>query len=205
MKKLIMAVTVLSAASVAAACEPPTEPEIVTPPVVATGNDAAAQPQPKGIASAAQAQIAFVLLRSSGEMVDRRVMAPFDGSTAIQGEAGWATVRGKKASSTTATESIARTDLAIDFASFALKGDAAVTGRVHWVETWRMVRGSCGASCPQERTEGLAGKGIKVRFVLNGETIADDITIDALSPADSPRWKVKVTTAAGQVFTFTVS
>jgi hypothetical protein len=41
-----------------------------------------------------------------------------------------------------------------------------------------------------------------VQFVHNGETISDEITVDADSPDYTSRWTVKVTTRTGQVFSF---
>ena len=57
-------------------------------------------------------------------------------------------------------------------------------------------------SSASERSEAITGTAIRVQFVHNGETISDEITVDADSPDYTARWNVKVTTRGGQVFNF---
>ena len=193
MNRLNMAVIVLSAASLVAACDPP------------TGLDSdVASSKGKAIISSVQAQAAFAFLRASGAAVERQITAPFNGSRSVSG----ANVSGKKTSSSTSTSSgvttSRQTDLQIDFGGFALNG-GAVTGRMRWFDYYYSSTRCSSSSCASasDHSEAVEGTAIKVQFVSNGETITDEITVDANSPDYTDRWTVKITTRSGQVFTFT--
>jgi hypothetical protein len=192
MNRLNMVVIVLSAASLVAACEPP------------TGLDSdGSSNKSKGITTSAQAQAAFAHLRASGAAVDRQIVAPFNGSRSVSG----ASVSGKKTTASNSTSSGAstsrQTDLQIEFAGFALNG-GAVTGKMRWFDYYYSSTRCSSSSCASEsdHSEAVEGTALKVQFVSSGETISDEITIDANSPDYTDRWTVKVTTRSGQVFSF---
>ncbi len=196
MSGLNRVVTVLSVASLLAGCDSVTGP----------GNSAS-EAKSKVISTSAQAQSAFSLLRSSAEAVDRQVSAPFNGSTSISGGGGTAAVSGKKTSSNTSSLSSSSTsrmsDLQISFAGFA-SAPGAVSGNLRWFDYYYSRTACSSSSCASssERSEAITGTAIRVQFVHNGESISDEITVDADSPDYTSRWTVKITTRAGQVFSF---
>jgi hypothetical protein len=176
---------------------------------VVGGDDGGGDSRGKPISTAAQAQAAFALLRASGDAVDRQLATTFNGSTSVTGASGQATVSGKKSatstSSSSSTSTSRSTDLQISFAGFRMTGGTgSITGGMRWFDYYysRTACSSTTCASSSDRSEAVEGTGIRVEFTSGGETISDEITIDADSPSYTSRWTVKITTRSGQVFSF---
>ena len=169
-----------------------------------TGMDNGAKP----ITTTAAAQSLFSLLKSSGAAVDRQVASTFNGTTSVSGSAGTASVSGQKSntrtSSSSSTTTTTQSDLQISFAGYRSSA-LTVTGKMRWFDYYygRTACSSSACASSSSHSEAVSGTSIHVEFSYNGESYADTITIDADSPGDVSSWSVKITTQAGQVFTFT--
>ena len=192
MSRLNRAVMVLTVASLVAGCDQ------------ITGSG---ETEERSISSAAQAQIAFSLLKASAEAVDRQVTAPFNSSASVSVASGTAAVSGRKSSTNTSSLSSTSTsrtsDLYINFANYT-SAQGTVSGRLRWFDYYYSRTACSSSTCASssERSEAIEGSAIRVQFTADGETLSDEITVDANSPDYTTRWTVKITNRAGQTFTF---
>jgi hypothetical protein len=159
----------------------------------------------RAITTSAEAMQVFLMLKSTGEGVNRAVATNFAGPVTITGAEGSASVTGRKTSSSSSTSTSQTTrrmsDLQIDFASFQAGGGLLkVSGNLRWFDSYYSRTACSSTTCASstDHSEAMEGRAIQVEFVFNGQRYSDEISVDVDSPDYTSRWSGKITNRLGQ-------